>query len=408
MYVRPELDVNHYTDEGLRAISGLEKLEKLAIAGLGVSDAGMRYVAKLTNLKDLQLFGCPITDTGLAELRTLRSLEHLGISYSYLTISGINRLNGLSNLTNLRLGTIRQDHAGLDLSGMTRLERLTLEQAEGSAVVDANLAGLTQLKQLWDVQIGGIRITWRIGDAGLAHLAGLTNLKRLTLGGPDMTDQGLTNLSNLKLLETLRLTGQFTDAGLRHLESLEQLQGLTIYSSNNFSDEAKQRLRENLAGLQRLTADGDRSIEQVSKSPLVGQEAPMFSARTLDGDEITLKDYRGRAVLVYFWGTWCSPCVASLPGLKRLHDELAGKHRERFAMISLAMDDDTTRLYDLTEKHKLAWPQTRIGTHSKTAAAYGVVGAPYYVVIAPDGKIASTSRNWKKIRAAVARALASR
>lgn len=399
-----ENDVDCYTDEGIRLLSKLDKLEKLHLGGPGVSDTGMAHIAKLTRLRDLNTFGCPISDTGMAELRKLKNLEQLGVNLANITVSGLNHLNELQKLTHLTVGDVRQDHARLDFSSLPRLETLMIFQAQGSAITDADLGGLTELKHLRWLQIIGVAKP-RISDAGLAHLAGLTSLERLTIGGPNMTDEGLAKLSDLKQLKVLRLRGQFTDAGLRHLEELKALSHLTISSSNNLSEPAKQRLRKKLTGLFSFTADSDRSIGQSSKIPLVGDRAPDFKATTLDGKEIALKDYRGKAVLIYFWGTWCSPCVASLPGLKQLHDELADEHGKQFAMLNLAMDDEKAQLSDVIEKYKLTWPQVRIGTHSKTAAEYGVIGAPHYFVIGPDGIIASTSENWNEIRAAVARSL---
>lgn len=53
------------------------------------------------------------------------------------------------------------------------------------------------------------------------------------------------------------------------------------------------------------------------------------------GRERTLRDFRGKIVLVNFWATWCGPCVREMPSLERLHAKLAGKN---FTVIALSED----------------------------------------------------------------------
>ncbi len=47
--------------------------------------------------------------------------------------------------------------------------------------------------------------------------------------------------------------------------------------------------------------------------PGVGQQAPLFSLPTLDGQEVALEAYRGRPVLLHFWASWCPPCREEWP-----------------------------------------------------------------------------------------------
>ena len=55
--------------------------------------------------------------------------------------------------------------------------------------------------------------------------------------------------------------------------------------------------------------------------PLIGQPAPDFALRDLDGAVVKLSDLRGKVVWINFWATWCRPCKKELPDIQALSDE---------------------------------------------------------------------------------------
>lgn len=75
------------------------------------------------------------------------------------------------------------------------------------------------------------------------------------------------------------------------------------------------------------------SITGVAK---VGAPAPNFTLETLDGKKVSLADYRGKAVLVNFWATWCEPCNVEMPWLVDLHKKYAS---QGFEILGVSMDD---------------------------------------------------------------------
>jgi len=399
-YVDPNMDKRLYTDQGLKELVKLQSLEDLRLAGLGVTDVGMSYIAKLGNLKELSLFGCPITDNGLVKLKALKSLKSL---YLYkpknITISGLSYLNSSTQLTELNAYGIVQDNTGLDISGLTKLEKLTLtlnatragKELVYDALFDEDLVCLAKLKNLKWFQIGSSKNSM-ITNAGIAYLENMTDMERLTIGSAYLTDDTLAHLANMKKLDTLIITGNFTDDGLRWLTNLKRLSSLTVYSANNFTPAALQQLRDNLPNLRSLTADQDRKISKMTKTNPqphdTTQSAPAFTLKTLDGKRIKLADYRGKVVVLYFWATWCAPCVAGTGEMKKFYAEMKDLFGDSFELISLSMDDSEPKLRDYVKQNNLSWPQVRIGLHSKISADYGVNDrAPMYFLIGPNGKI---------------------
>lgn len=252
------------TNTGLRHVSELRSLETLHIGGAGLSDAGMDYLAKLTKLRVLHLSFCDsITDEGLAKLAALRSLERLDLYCKNITISGLSHLNPLKNIVRLSLRGIKQDDSGLDISGLTKLEQLTLKlkrTRRGKEVVqddirDKDLACLAKLKNLKELRIVSSSKSM-ITDAGMSHLAGLTNMRSLGIYGPLLTDKALSRLKGMQQLSSLSINGKFTEEGLLQLKDLKRLRYLRLGRDSTFTPAALKRLRKSLPHLNIDTFEG--------------------------------------------------------------------------------------------------------------------------------------------------------
>jgi peroxiredoxin len=69
----------------------------------------------------------------------------------------------------------------------------------------------------------------------------------------------------------------------------------------------------------------------------VNRPAPAFSLQTVAGDSVSLTGYRGKVVLVNFWGTWCEPCKRELPALQAANERYGDKG---LAIIGVNLTDD--------------------------------------------------------------------
>ena len=259
---------SNVTDAALKDLSKVKSLESIAIPGRKCTDKGMEYLSRLTNLKKLSISSDLITNNGLAKLRTLRLLESFSFGSENVTISGLSHLNEFKHLSRLSVSGIRQDNSGMDISGLTGLEDLTLKlsprgkEKDYDPVRDEDLACLKDLKKLSRFQISYAQHS-EITDAGVLHLKDLTNLNLLNIGSRHLTDRSLSYLADMKNLDFLRLIGNFTDDGLAELEHFDGLTHLHISTSGSFSPEALQRLRNALPNMdpQRLRIEQDKTFE---------------------------------------------------------------------------------------------------------------------------------------------------
>ena len=113
-----------------------------------------------------------------------------------------------------------------------------------------------------------------------------------------------------------------------------------------------------------------------------GKPAPAFALKTLDGKSVTLNDFRGKVVLLDFWGTFCMPCVKALPELQALHAKYADRG---FAVVGMTVDERLPMVKKATSAAKVTYPILQ--ATPKEWSAYKVNALPSLVLVGRDGKI---------------------
>ncbi|MCF3651586.1 TlpA family protein disulfide reductase [Synoicihabitans lomoniglobus] len=136
-------------------------------------------------------------------------------------------------------------------------------------------------------------------------------------------------------------------------------------------------------------------------------KAPFELAFTaIDGRQVDLQKLRGKVVLIDFWATWCGPCIAELPNVKRV---FADYHDKGFEIISVSLDAerDRQKFIDLVEEEGTTWPQRFEGKGWKDplVARYTISGIPAMFLLDQDGMLVSTNARGPKLESEVKRLL---
>jgi peroxiredoxin len=133
-------------------------------------------------------------------------------------------------------------------------------------------------------------------------------------------------------------------------------------------------------------------------NPLAGKKAPDFTLRDTTGKKVTLSSYKGKAVIVDFWATWCAPCKIEIPWLEKLHDQYASQGLEILGVSEDDLDyDDQAKL--LKEKQEIADAASKLRVNypiliddSNVSKPYGGVDAlPTTYFVDRDGKVVAAT-----------------
>jgi cytochrome c biogenesis protein CcmG, thiol:disulfide interchange protein DsbE len=114
-----------------------------------------------------------------------------------------------------------------------------------------------------------------------------------------------------------------------------------------------------------------------------GEIAPDFTRSDLGSQPVHLAAYRGRVVLLNFWASWCTPCLAEIPRFAAWQAQY-GSHG--FQVIGVSMDDSVQPLRRFIEQHPVPYPVI-LGDAQLGQAFGGVLGLPTSYLIDPQGRI---------------------
>ena len=114
------------------------------------------------------------------------------------------------------------------------------------------------------------------------------------------------------------------------------------------------------------------------------QTLPSVDLKTTDGKTVNSSSFGndGKPMVINFWATWCKPCVAQIPDIKKLQN----KYNDQLIIIGISSNDELSKLRDYTQRATMEWPQIQMDEEISKSFG-GVFAFPLGVLFDDGGKL---------------------
>lgn len=198
---------------------------------------------------------------------------------------------------------------------------------------------------------------------------------------PEMNEAYATSLiENEKYEKAMNEIEDFLRAG-KHTPPMKEMLK-TAYVNTKGSDEG---FSEYISEFESLAKD--ILIEKL-KEEMISRPAPQFSLTDLNGNTVSLSDFKGKTVMIDFWATWCGPCIASFPGLQQTVNKYADDKDVKFLFINSweRVENKKQNAADFMKKNNYTF-HVLMDEDNKVITEYKVSGIPTKFIIDKDQNI---------------------
>jgi thiol-disulfide isomerase/thioredoxin len=151
------------------------------------------------------------------------------------------------------------------------------------------------------------------------------------------------------------------------------------------TDEDRRQIEAWLARKKTLGQEAEARLDEMLNLAF-GKPAPEIDGVDINGKPLKLSDYKGKVVVLVFWGSWCGPCMAQVPRERELMERLKG---QPFALLGVDCEADKETARGVMARERMSWPNWYDGAPSEgpIAKRYHVRSYPSVFVLDARGAI---------------------
>ncbi|PLX84080.1 MAG: thioredoxin [Desulfuromonas sp.] len=124
------------------------------------------------------------------------------------------------------------------------------------------------------------------------------------------------------------------------------------------------------------------------------KKAPNFTLEDVQGNKVSLADYKGKVVILNFWATWCPPCIEEMPSMEKLHQRYKG---DDFVLLAVNVEENSRKIVQkFLKKNPYTFP-VLLDLDARVQQMYGAYRFPETVIINRNGDIVTKvlgGRDW--------------
>lgn len=178
----------------------------------------------------------------------------------------------------------------------------------------------------------------------------------------------------------------------------EKLTHHSRFRTGRYSETARQLLERDRTDRKGELSVAPKANSEPPSNQFIGKPAPDFQVMDIIGEELSLAQYRGQVVLLDFWATWCQPCIAEMPNVKRTYEKYKNR---KFQIIGISLDNSMEPLSAYIDGERIMWRQY-LDSSGKMSTLYDVRAIPSTFLIDSAGIVRRVNLRGPALETAVA------